>query len=447
MKKVFFILFLLLPTCIFAEERNIDLTECINIALQNHPDLFLSIEDNKKSIAGYRIAKSIRSIIIDGEIRTVETEKDGTTTSSTSVHIPGKDTTIGLFAGLTLSYNLYDERKDYIEEGAKNNIDLSKLKSQKTKNDVLFGVKDAYYNYLLSRNTLTIREEILKKYKKKSDLAKQLFEQGSKPILDVSKAEVDLADSQLQYEKAKNDERKTKLNLFQSMGLEEVESLSINPKEIDAVPDLKCSLEDLYRMAEIYSPVIRIITLEKRGARLKISEDRALHYPKVDLLFGLGYTNEKIYGFNELSENVNSVNWSPTFYGLVRATVPIFSGGRISATVDSTISDYNKITYKEKELLIELKNQIRDSFKSLEDLKRQMEISNLITKNAQRHLLLAQRSYENGAGTLLELQDAELSVIRAEIGFLESKYGYLVILAKLTSTIGIGESSICKSQE
>lgn len=448
MKKVLTLFIIFFSINIFSQERNIDLDECINIALQNHLDFFLSIEDNKKSVADYRIAKSTRSIMVDGEIKTIETDKSGTTTSTASnVKVPGKDTYIGLFAGLTVAYNLYDAKKDYIEENAITNIDISKLKNQKTKNDVLLEVKNSYYGYLLSKNTLKIREEIYKKYKKKSDLAKQLFEQGSRPILDVSKAEVDMADAQLQYEKAKNNERKTKLGLFHSMGLEELESSSINPKDIDAIPEIKCSLDELYKMAEIYSPLIRIITLEKKAARLKIAEENAEHLPKVDLLLGLGYINERLRVAQNASENINSSNWSPAFYGLVRATIPIYSGGRISAKVDSAESDYNKITYKEKVLLIDTKNLIRDSFKSLEEIKKQMEISNLITKNAQRHLLLAQRSYENGAGTLLELQDAELSVINAEIGFLQSKYSYLLTLAKLSSIIGIGESSICKNQE
>lgn len=446
MKKIFFLLLIFLPVSLFSEERNVDLDECISIALQNHPDFFSAIEDQKKSVANYRIAKSMRSIIIDGEIRTIETAKDSTTTT-TDYDIPGKDTTIGLFTGLTLTYNLYNAKKDYIEAGALTNIDITKLNGQKTKNEVLLEVKNAYYGYLLSRNTLKIRNEIYNKYKKKSDLAKQLFEQGSRPILDVSKAEVDLADAQLRFEKAKNDERKTKLNLFHSMGLEEVETLSINPKDIDTIPEIKCTLDDLYKMAEIYSPSIRIITLEKRATRLKISEENGSHYPTVNLVFGAGYSIEKLYGFTNASENFNIDNWNPTFYGLVKASIPIFSGGSITAQVDSVVSDYNKITFKEKELLVDLKNQIRDSFKSLEEIKKQMEISNLIIKNAQRHLLLAQRSYENGAGTLLELQDAELSVINAEVGFFESKYSYFLTLAKLTSIIGIGESFICKNQE
>ena len=451
MKKVIFriivfTLILFTSINIFAEERDIDLNECINIALQNHPSLFILVEDNKQSIANYRIAKSQKTIIIDGELRTVEFARSDST-ANPNFQIPGRDTNVGLFAGVTAAYNLYDAKKDYTIEIAKNNIDISKLKGQKVRNDVILEVKNAYYEYLLSRNTLKIREEINQRYKKKSDLARRLFEQGSKPILDVSKAEVDLADSQLQYEKAKNIERKTKLNLFYSVGLEESESVTIIPKDVDTIPELNYSIDELYRMAELYSPAIRMIILEKRTARLKVSEENAAHYGRIDLLFGIGYQNETLYGLNKASENFNMNNWSPAFNGALKAAVPIYSGGMIVARVDSAESDYNKISYREKELLIDTKNKIRDCFRSLEEIKRQIEISSLITKNAQRHLLLAQRSYENGGISLLELQDAELSVINAEIGYLESKYGYFLTLSKLSSIIGIGEELLCKNRE
>jgi outer membrane protein TolC len=231
------------------------------------------------------------------------------------------------------------------------------------------------------------------------------------------------------------------------MGLEESESIIINPKDVDAIPELNYSIDDLYKMSELYSPAIRMIILEKRTAKLKILEENAAHFPRVDFLFGVGYQNETLYGLNKISENFNINNWSPAFNGAIRAAIPIYSGGMIVAKVDSAESDYNKITYREKELLIDTKNKIRDYFKSLEEIQRQIEISSLITKNAQRHLLLAQRSYENGGISLLELQDAEVSVINAEIGYLESKYAYFLTLAKLSSIIGIGENLLCKNPE
>ncbi len=440
------LIILLYPAIAISKERTITLEECIEIAMQNNPDFMLSLEDDKKRIAEYKIARSMKSIIIDGEIKTVEYTKSDSSADS-RFSIPGQDTDIGLFAGLSFTYNLYDARKDIIEDQARTNIDISKIKNYQVKNKIIFEVKNAYYSYLLARNVLTIREEIYNKYKSKSELARQLFEQGSRPILDVSKAEVDLADSQLQLEKAKNNERKMKLNLYYSMGLEATEDMTVNPVDTDSIPDINCSLTNLYRLSEVYSPVLRISKLETKIARLKASEQMGAHFPTVDLLIGLGYENKRIYGMNNLADNIDGGNWSPAFHGALKATLPIYSGGKISAKVDSAMSDYNKIIYKEKETLTDTKNQIRDNYKSLEEIKKQMDISELIIKNAQRHQLLAQRSYENGGGSLLELQDADLSVIQARIGFLESKYMYLITFANLVNIVGSGENSICKDQD
>ena len=448
MKKMLIlsIVILLFPSILLSEDKTVTMDQCIEIALQNHPSLLVAIEDNKASIADYKIARSLKSIIVNGEVKTVEYNKSDSSADS-KYSIPGESTDIGLFAGLNLSYNIYDAKKDIIEDEAITNIDISKINNFRVRNDIIFQVKNAYYGYLLAKNTHDIREEIFNKYKTKSNLARRLFEQGSRPVLDVSKAEVDQADSQLKYEKAKNEERKMRLALYYAMGLEESEAISINPQDVVSIPDLNCSIAELYKLAEIYNPVLRISKLNKKIARLKIEEERGNHYPVVDIIFGAGYENKKLSGMSSAEDNFKSDNWNPAFHAAIRSAVPIYSGGRISARVDSAISDYNKIVYKEKETQIDIKNQIRDNLKSLEEIKKQMEISELVISNAQRHLLLAQKSYENGAGSLLELQDADLSVIQARIGFLESKYNYLITFSKLINIVGTGESTICKSQD
>lgn len=441
-KRIILLIFLLCTVAANADTRIITVKECIDIALQNHPDYFISIEDQKKSISDYGVARSQKSLIINGEIRTVENEKE-TETTSNGVKIPGKDTYIGLFAGLTLYYNLYDAKKDYEEDMAKTNIDMSKIKIHKARLDISYKVKIAYYSYSMARSTLVIREEIYRKNEKKSILAKQLFEGGSRPILDVSKAEVDLAEARLQYEMAKNNERKMRMNLFHSMGLEDTENLDIIPQENDTLPGVVASFDELDSMSQLYSPMIRISVLEKRLAQMKISTETAAHYPTVGFQAGAGYELDRLRGADEISNNFKGDNWTPAFYGLFVITIPVYTGGRITARIDSAESDYNKINYRAREVLVETRNQIRDSYRSLEEISRQMEISELIIRNAERHLLLAQKSYDNGGGSLIELQDAELSVIRAKMGYLEARYNYLMTLAKLSNIIGVGEESIC----
>ncbi|MFA5519446.1 MAG: TolC family protein [Spirochaetota bacterium] len=435
----------IIPFNLKASQRKITLIECLNIALQNHPDVFIAIENNKKSVAGYKAAVASKSILIDGELKTVEYTKPGAS-ANTAFNIPGQDTDIGLFAGLTVIYNLYDARKDLLAESAKVNIDISKIDRQKSLDNLTFNVKKSYYGYLQSKKTLELWEEIFEKNKRKADLARLLFENGLRPVLDVTKAELDMGDAQLFYERAKNNERRMKQNLLNSMGLDQDDTRDFSPVEVESFPELKYSLEDLYRLADIYNPMIRKTKLEKRIARLKISQERANHFPKVDLLLGFGYENKKIQLAESIADNFKGESWSPAFHGTIRASVPVYSGGKTSALVDSATSDYNILSYKEKDILTGTKNTIRDQVRSLDEIKKQIELSLLIHDNAERHQLLAQRSYEYGNGSLMDLQDAELSVIRARLGHLEAKYSYLQTFAGLANTIGIEEESICLNQ-
>ena len=97
-------------------------------------------------------------------------------------------------------------------------------------------------------------------------------------------------------------------------------------------------------------------------------------------MIGLGYENKKLYGMGNIGSNFEAGSWSPAFHGAIRAYLPIYSGGRISARVDSATADYNKMIYKEKEILTDIKNQVRDNYRTLEEMKRQIEISELIIK-------------------------------------------------------------------
>ena len=452
MYKYFTVLVIILSAVTLSgaeETRNVTLQECINIALQNHSDLFVSIEDRKIAASNYKIANSANSIIINGEIKTVEIPK--TTDSATTdaqFKIPGKDSDIGLLAGLSAQYNIYDKSKHEKKESARLNIDLSKVNTTEVKNNILYNVKKSYLGYFLANSNVELQKRLLDKFQTKLKLAQMLFNNGMKPVLDVTKAQVGLAEARLELEKARNQERLMKVNLFSAIGIKKTEDINIIPQQFERLPEVKYTLGELYRLAEMHNPAINASRINKKIKRIQIEVQRDAHYPKVDFLLFFGFKNEYIYGFNSdlnrFDENFSGSNWNPTFTGTVRASLPVYSGGAISAKVDTAISEYNKMVYKEKETVMKIKNLVLNDYRSIGELSRQYNMTGLIIENSKKHLLLAQRSYENGAGSLLELQDAEMSVIKAEQGRLTAKHNYFLALADLSRLLGVDEGLLCK---
>lgn len=444
MKHRFFILILVLPIYVFSQNEPsiISLNKCIDLALQHHPDVLVSDEDRKIAFNDYRIAKAQNSILVEGEMKTVEYLKPDASATG-DFNIPGVDTNIGLFAGMTAVYSLYDARKREVEVSSRGRIDISKLQHEKTKNDLIYNVKEAYYQYLIAREDRRTAGELYDKEKDKLKLSTVLFNTGQRPSIDVSRAEIGVAEAELQLERAENRERLRKLQLYRSMGISEDE-IDISPMDIDELPGLRYNTDELYKLSELNYPLIQMVEKQKEIARSKIEIEQAGRYPRVELIMALGYENREIRDLNVFYENLYKENWSPAFQGAIRARFPIYSGGAISARVDSAVAEYNKAVYREREVLQDTRLMIRNSVKTLEELKDQLEMAEMIYENSQKHLALAQKSYESGAGTILELQDAEMSMIDARKRHINTRYQYLLTMANLSKVVGLPEELICE---
>ena len=458
--KIYWLIVLVLLTFIsnplFAELKKISLNECISVAVQNHPEIKASEEDVNIAQANYAMAKSRTAPNVNFEIKTVETSvanEDGTIKKPKNgvVNIPGRDTMIGLFAGPTFIYNLYDPQKSDAIDSARSAIDLAKMNILKVKGDIVLNVKKNYYSYLFAKENSAKREELVEKFQSKLEKANLLFQRGQRPGLDVSKAEVDLADARLEYEKAKNYENIVKSELLASMGIID-ENIDFSPVKVGTLPELRFDLNKLYQLAESNNPEIKISQMSKDINQMNVSMARSAHYPSVDLLGAVGIQNYNIfYGDSEqykyrdtYRDKLQWDNWDRSVNLGLSAKVNLWSGGGLDAKVDSKIAEYNKSKYIEREILINVRTQVRNYYQTINEYKKQIDLSLLVMDNSQKHLRLAQKSYENGLSTQLELQDAEMLFLKSELGNIKASYDYLILLARLSNTVGLGEEYICK---
>ncbi len=445
MSRTIIILFLLV--LIFnnseAKTREISLKECIKIALQNHPDLMLAEEDKNKSVFQYKIARSIGSMQVNGSMRTVERLKEGKSADQT-IKIPGKDTDIGLFAGLTASYKLYDPQKTYREQTSRFEIDRTKINELKKKNLIIFNVKKAYYDYIIQMKRMRLIKKIMDFTLLKNKQAHIQYKSGVISIVRLTSSEVELAEARFNYEKAKNKVNAARYKLYSSMGIHGKEDIDIYPVQFEKLPKLRFNLKDLFKLAQLHNPSIQLIKLDKNKSKLNINMQRALHKPSVSIIFSLGYENYKLQGMDSFNENLKSENWQATVFGILSASLPIYQGGGIIARENSAKADYKKAVYMERNTILSVKNSIKNLYKNLNELLKQVKMSDLIIKNRKKHLLLARSSYKSGIGSQKDVNSSELSVMRSELNHAIAIQSYLNALASLANTVGVSEDYICE---
>lgn len=441
---IFFYLFIFLNSVLIADEQKvISVQECIDIALQNHPSIKIANENINRALADLGLAKSYNTVQVYGEVKTVEILKSDA--SPSGFNIPGRDTLIGLFAGATASYNLLDPNKSRYEDAKRLAYDAARVNYLNTQNDLIKSVKESYYQYLYAYYRNELQKELLQKFELKLDKAKILFKNGQKPILDVSKAELDVATARLNYQRTQNELALSKEKLLTAMGVAggDYTITTISVFELESkLPVVAYELDELLLMAEEFSPAIRNAQIQNKLTKIQIEVEKAAHIPTIEVYASLGMENRSVQSGKQFLSSMGANNWDPTFHFGVQAKIPIYTGGAISSKVDAAIAEYNKSLYNELSVKNNVMSTVKRYYNNIIEYNKQVDILKLTIENARKHVQLAQKSYDSGIGTQIELQDAELSYLNTQMDYIRVLYEYYIALTSLANIIGIDDSQL-----
>lgn len=443
MKKfiIIHVMFFFTLSALFAQQRTVSVDECVQIALQNHPEIKAALENQDAAVANYKIASAGTSVMVDASAKTVEYLNPDR--SPGQVNIPGKDTTIGLFAGLGASYNLYDPRISVTININKMSVDFAKINTIIVKNRVALGVKKAYYQFALARESSLFREKLMKKFQEKLLKTEVLHKIGQSSALEVSKAQLDYETSKLDYDRSKNTESSMRTSLLIAMGIVE-EAIDFAPVVVQSFPELKYSLEELYGMAQQNSLDLKAVEMRKQLSKLNIELQKASRHPRVDIQAAFGFENRDLQNKEAIKSGLTGNNWDPTFHAGFTASMPVYTGGALSARIDKSLSEYNAVLYDEKKTNLTIKSQIRTNFYLMIELSKQIQTSKLMVQNAEKHLALTQHYYERGMSTQIEVSNAELALLNAQLSAVKTQFDYFIAKAELSNIAGIREDQLCK---
>ena len=145
-----------------------------------------------------------------------------------------------------------------------------------------------------------------------------------------------------------------------------------------------------------------------------------------------------------VERTTDSDNWNPSWTGGIRASMPIFTGGSLPASIDKAESNYKKTQYSKTSTELDVKMSVKKLFSRLVFLKKQIKISKAGVINAQTNLRINERSYESGLVGQDAISDASENLYAAEISLLKNKIDFMISLTELSNIVGIHEELICR---
>ena len=316
----------------------------------------------------------------------------------------------------------------------KTDLDNAVEQSRSSKLDLVNQVTKAYYQVILAQDSYDVLCKSLEQAQKNFDVVKSLYELGGTSEYDKISAEVQLRSLNPTVIQARNAVNLAKLQLKLLMGIDPETELAIEG-----------SLEDYENQLYAESLGAGDYSLENNTnlRQLKLNEtmlNQTLKVQKMNFMPTLAlagtYSFQSLYNDNWKFYNYD---WAKSSSVVLSLSVPIFRMGnftKIRSTKLQISQLSENIDYTRKQLDVQVRNYI-DNMKANAD---QVASNHEAIEQAEKGREIASKRYEIGKGTILELNNSEVSLTQAKLTYSQSIYNYLAAKADLDKVLGNDEN-------
>jgi len=295
--------------------------------------------------------------------------------------------------------------------------------AQQTAQDVLLAVNRAYFGVLRGQAVLKVAEETVKARRILADQITTLEKNKLRSLVDVSFAEVDLAQAQLLLVQAQNGEKASYAELADALGL-------ANPQPFDLA-------EEPMPPAPIADPTDLIVqALQDRPdlSSARFSHEAALRYARAERdLWMPTITATGAAGLTPAYQVPLSARYAAAG---INVNIPIFNGFLFSARHQEANLRAKAADQSMRDLADRISRDVRTAWLDAGTAYQRLAVTAQLLKEATLALDLAQARYKLGLSSIVELSQAQLNLTQAQIADSSAKYDFQIQSAVLSYQMG-----------
>lgn len=292
-----------------------------------------------------------------------------------------------------------------------------------TKAQVVLEVELAYYQTLGAQAVQKAAQAALDNRRLTLRQVSALAQSSMKSTLDVSFAEVLVSEAELALYRAQNDVEAGQARLAAALGFERSTVFELAEEPLPAPP--ATDSDALIAQALKDRPDLATLSLSREAASRFAEAEKRLRYPSVGLMGvagGLPAHDERLRGtYSALGVNVS---------------IPVLNGGLFAARRAEADLRARAAREDVQDLAVQISRDVRLAWLEANTAYRRLAVTARLVAEADQALRLAQVRYDNGLGSIVELNQAQLSQTSAQIEAASAKYEYLGRRAALDFATG-----------
>ena len=315
----------------------------------------------------------------------------------------------------------------------RNLVDSAKLRAQAqdqvtqtTRAQILLAVTRAYFGALRGEAVLKVAEQTVAARQLVADQVSALARSNLKSTLDVSFANVNLSDAKLLLASAQSDVKIAYAELASAIGLPgqyRQGGFSLAPAPMpDPLPD---TVDSLMTHALRDRPELANLRLEENAAQRFAQAEKDLMLPTISVAASTGFVPA-------------SDAQVPGRYGAVglNVSIPILNGHLYRARRTQAELRAKAAAQNVSDVANRVARDVRIAYLNVSTAFERLTLTAQLLDQAKLALDLAQRRYDLGLGSIVELSQAQLNVTGAEIAGSSALFEYQAQRANLLYQIG-----------
>lgn len=392
------------------------------IALRNHPRVLSAQLSAQASEFVVKQARSAFYPTLSGNVTGVGTEHGAVLSS-------GAVTTSSIFSresqGVVANQLLTDfGRASSLEQSAKLRNAAQNKNVTNTRAQILLGVDQAYYRTLASQSVLKVASATLDLRRVTLRQVTALAQSALRSTVDVSFAQVNVSQAELDMFRAENDATANHAQLAAAMGYDHDQSFSLSDEPLP--PPLDPNVDALIEQARQARPDLAALRLNRDALDRYAEAEKDLRNPTISAAAVAGVAP---FRDDRLPETYAAAG--------INVNIPVLNGGLFKARRGEAESRAAAAAKDVEDLSVAIARDVRVAWLDANDTFRRLDVTARMVAEANEALRLAQARYDNALGSIVELNQAQLNQTSAHIAAASAKYDYLNARAALDYAMGI----------
>lgn len=412
------------------EVLQLTLDEALKIALSDNPTIKVADQDIelKKVSAKEAWQSLLPTVDLNGTI--TYTIKTATMNIGGNQVKMGNDASNTWNGALNISLPVYAPAVYRTMKMTKDDIALAAEKSRASRLDLINQVTKAYYQLMLAQDSYAVLQKSYNYSEENYNVVKAKFEQGSVSEYDKISAEVQMRNIKPNVVAAANavNLAKTQMKVLLGIGDPELEiQIQDNLKNYEQAVHEHDPLE---QVSLEQNTTLRQFTFNEKLLDHSLRIQKSAFIPTL----ALNYQYQYQALFNQNFQFWN-YNWTPSSTLALTLSIPLFHADNFTK-MKTTRIQMQQLAENRLNTERQLNMQVQTYLDNMQASNEQMASNKESVAQAEKGLLIAQKRYDVGRGTILELNSSEVALTQAELTYNQAIYDYLTARADLDCLIG-----------